>query len=199
LDTPLRELAAEALGAIGPAAAPAVPRLVALLEDDSAFSDYVRARIPRALARIGDPVAIPALIAAARDPDGQGPGERAIIALGMFGAAARPALPSLLQLLSDPRCAPATATILGALARIDPAAGPAWDALLGALDAARDPRERAMYAHGLYRLTCGSGGPARPAAQATFARLAADPDPEVARTAALALKVLGRKSKIKRI
>jgi HEAT repeat protein len=189
LDSQLRELATEALGAIGPDAAPALPKLVALLQDNAACSDHVHVMIPTALARIGDPAVVPALIAAARNPDDQGPGWRAIDALGMFGAAARSALPFLLEILDDSRYAPIRGNILEALVRIGPATGPAWNAVVQTLQATHDPWERAEYVFLLYTLTF-HGGPAHPDALSFFTRLAADPDEAVRTHALIALNTL---------
>jgi len=63
----VREAAAWALGQIGPGARPAVPVLITVLLADS--SVHAREEAARALAAIGDPVAIPALASGLYDKD----------------------------------------------------------------------------------------------------------------------------------
>lgn len=117
----------EALGAIGPAAKPAVPALIALLAERGR-RDWATRAVPRALAAIGDPAAVPALLEAARDRSDQGPGHAALRALGEL--AAREATPELLELAADERVEPSTRrAIVRTLSKLGPPSGPVLEAV----------------------------------------------------------------------
>jgi hypothetical protein len=102
---PPRELfgqlaAVRALGRMGPAAAPAVPRILPFLarEGDGREDAQLPAAAASALAAIGDPVAIPGLTAALARPAAV---PRVAEALGRFGPAAAEALPALTRLIEQ--------------------------------------------------------------------------------------------------
>lgn len=102
---PPRELfgqlaAVRALGLMGAAAAPAVPRILPFLarEGDGREDAQLPAAAASALAAIGDPVAIPALTAALARPAAV---PRVAEALGRFGPAAAEALPALTRLIEQ--------------------------------------------------------------------------------------------------
>jgi HEAT repeat protein len=96
--TAVRVGAAQALGQVGPAAAPAVPDLVRLLRDDD---ETVRCRAAEALGVIGDESAVPALAENLGNPS-PAVQEAAARALGAFKQAALSAVPALVPLLRDP-------------------------------------------------------------------------------------------------
>jgi HEAT repeat protein len=131
-DDPGRGTAAALLGGLGPAAAPAVPKLVKLLapQDD----EGVRRAAAEALGQIGPAAreAVPALAPLLRDPD-DGVRSAAFQALGRLGPAAAEAVPALIDALADPaRRAPAAE----ALAAVGPAAVPALRTAAGGNDEA---------------------------------------------------------------
>jgi HEAT repeat protein len=97
LNRDLVELAAEAIGSIGPQATPAVPALMDLLGENDA---NVHGRAADALAKIG-PEAVPALIKALSDPVAA-KRKAATWALGKMGPGATAAVPDLRRLASDP-------------------------------------------------------------------------------------------------
>jgi len=95
-DTDQREHAAEALGALGAAAEPAIPVLQANLSDDF---PYVRIHSAEALSHIGA-AAIPAFIEALKN-DNNEVRMVAAQALAHLGAEAKPAIPALVLALDD--------------------------------------------------------------------------------------------------
>ncbi len=113
--------AAAALGAMGEKAEPAIPRLASLmLADETApKSCYGHYSAANALGDIGSSKAVPYLIEAAQDPRDQGPGWRAIIALGQLERKAIEALPTLKQLQKSPRFSEFRPTIDGAIKAIE--------------------------------------------------------------------------------
>jgi HEAT repeat protein len=100
-DPEARRQAARALGAIGPPAEKAVPRLAAVMQDDPDSKARLEASL--ALTKMGPAVAavVPALAQALGDPE---PGVRlnALVALMRLKAEARPAVPALTRALKDP-------------------------------------------------------------------------------------------------
>jgi HEAT repeat protein len=104
------------LGKFGPAAKPAIPVLVQLLNDSDAA---VRCAAAAALGEIhSDPdVSIPALTACMGDPDMN---DEAAEALGKFGSLAKAAVPQILPLLHGDKAARHAARL--ALPEIDPEA-----------------------------------------------------------------------------
>jgi HEAT repeat protein len=92
--------AVRALAGFGPAAADAVPRLTALLDDPDPM---VRRNACRTLGRVGAAAksAVPTLTARLTDPDPP-VREYAAKALGWIGPSAAPAIPDLVKLLEDP-------------------------------------------------------------------------------------------------
>ena len=119
-----RAPAAEALGRMGPAAAPAVPALVGALDDPR---EDVRWHAVWALGRIGPPAgpAVPALAARLADP---GLRWRIADALGSIGPAAAAAVPALQAALDD-ESESVRWRVAQALGGIGPAAGPSASAL----------------------------------------------------------------------
>jgi HEAT repeat protein len=106
---------ADGLGAIGPAAKPAVPALCALLQSKT---DYVRLEAAVALWRIDkNPAAIPAIVALLGGCLDQYAAER----LGDRGAPAKSALPELMKKLND-RDALVRSAARAAILKIDPEA-----------------------------------------------------------------------------
>lgn len=187
LDVPhLQAEAADALRAIGLAAAPAVPALIHAMFHPLPLSNYAHYQAAHALGAIGDPRAIPALMEAAQDPDNQGPGWFAIDSLRMFGSQARDAVPLLLKLLDDERYE-WSGDIIHALAAIGPAAGPAWNVILEQLRREQDEDSRIGVAESLYHLLF-SGGPIHADAHAVFEKLAHDQNAEVQQWAEHALQ-----------
>jgi HEAT repeat protein len=190
----LREIAIEALGEIGPAASQAVPDLIQVMLEPAGAPDYARIKAPRALAQIGEPAAIPALLEAARNPDIQGPGFWAIVAIGDFRKAAEATVPALLAMLTNDHyheSKPAITTTLAAIATAD---GPAWDALLQAYyaESAKPDEEdwiRSDLAKNLYHLA--ANGCHRPEAVKVFQEMYSDPNPEIREWAWYALDYLG--------
>ncbi len=130
-DRTVRGRSAEALGHLGPLAAPAVPALVAMLGDDS---NLLRRTVGEALSRIG-PEAVPALIAALKTgtPIVR---DEAAIALGQMSGSAPTAVPQLIVLLADAKLDDevrrASARALGLIGKVSV---PAVTELLAALKA----------------------------------------------------------------
>lgn len=94
-----RREAAWGLGALGPAAQPAVPELIEALKDKK---DYVRRGAAWALGGMGAAAkaAVPALTEALGDVDNQVRSEAAS-ALGGIGVAAKAAVPAMIKALKD--------------------------------------------------------------------------------------------------
>jgi hypothetical protein len=92
----VRCYAAEALGWIGPAAAPAVLKLIELARSD--LSRQAKRSATWALGQIGDARAVPVLVAALDDGDLR---VTAAYALGHIGPPAAPAVPTLAARLTD--------------------------------------------------------------------------------------------------
>src|SRR5262249_51137692 len=94
-DANVREAAAAALGAMGPAAAAAVPQLVELLKDPAASNSAVEA-----LGKVGSAAApgLPKIVALFTESDGKF-ADRAEGALNAMGPAAAPVAPQLAALL----------------------------------------------------------------------------------------------------
>jgi HEAT repeat protein len=202
-------LAAEALGALGPEAAPAVPILIEAARDKQSETreyaivalgqigpgvegvlpalraamadpdDRVRSRASEALAKIDGPE-IPRLIEALDAPDAR---VRKVAAdsLGGMGPAAAPAVPALITRLADEHEG-VLWRVLHALTEIGAPAVPALSEALGHEDA----RIRLGAVESLGRI----GMPAASAAGRVATLRAGDPDPEVRRYAALALAAL---------
>ena len=178
-ETGSRWRAAQALGAMGPAAGRAVPSLVGALGDRSS---EVRWRAAEALGLIGPAAltAVPALARALGDADPLVCAEAAK-ALGLLGAGAASAVPQLGAVLTarDTACRREAAK---ALARMGRAAEPALGSLIGALkDKDKFVRAQAARALGLI------GPPAREAVPALTA-LSRDSELVVSREAQAALK-----------
>ena len=171
--------AAQALGAIGPAAGHAVPSLTAALGDRTA---EVRWRAAEALGLIGPPArtAVPALARALGDTDPLVCAEAAK-ALGLLGEAAASAVPQLATGLKAKDTA-YRREAAKALARTGRVAGPALGALIEALGD-KDRFVRAQAARALGRI----GPPAREAVPALTA-LSRDSDLVVSREAQTALR-----------
>jgi hypothetical protein len=96
----LPDIAAKALGSMGASAEPAIPLLVKIMLNHPGCpkSNYGHYPATVALGQIGSAKAVPYLIEAAKDSDPQGPGWRAIRALGKLGNKATDALPTLKEL-----------------------------------------------------------------------------------------------------
>lgn len=94
--TQVRVAAADALGAMGARAKPAIPALVHALADEDFWA---ASAVTDALSAVGPP-AVPALIDAVQN--GQGVAQlRAVMALRGMGPAAKPAIPALRKALQD--------------------------------------------------------------------------------------------------
>lgn len=148
----LRDLAARALGAMGEAAAPAVPAILALAS---------REPTPRsvdALGRIADPTATPTLLEIAREATPETDLDialAAIDALGAMGCAARPAVPWLVQAHDSRRFPDSPWSIPHALAMIGPPSEDVLRIVLAYADPLLENTEspfRADAANLLYRL-----------------------------------------------
>lgn len=202
-------IAADALGALGVEAAPAVPILIEAARDQNSETreyaiqalgligpgvegvlpalrsamkdpeDRVRSRASDALGRIDGPE-IPNLIEALRSPDFS-VRKTAVDALGAVGPDAAPAVPALIARLADEHEGVLNRA-LQALPRIGAAAVPA---LVDALENG-DPRIRLGAAEVLGRI----GPSAAAAADRLEKSRADDPDAQVRRYAALALSAL---------
>jgi HEAT repeat protein len=122
--------AREALMALGPKAAAAIPSAVA---DLKSADDWVHEPAGQLLAKIG-PAALPPLLEMTNDKEA-GNRARAAHVLGLFGAQAKPALPALLKLLDDKQAAvrQEAVTALGSLEGNDKLVTPAL------MRAAKDP------------------------------------------------------------
>src|SRR5262245_26914506 len=94
-DAGVRRAAASSLGAIGPEAVDAIPRLAATTKDRD---PSVRNATIEALGRIGSPAAVPILVQALKDPRTD---SLAVRALGNMGPAARGAIPALREFQSQ--------------------------------------------------------------------------------------------------
>lgn len=127
----------EALGHLGPAAAPAVEDLLKLSSDRLSFE------VLRALASIGPGAApaVPALVRELKKPNGSG-GD-AIQALGRIGPAAAPALPMLREAMKDPLLASQAARSLPA---VDPGGAESIRVLVAAMDKGETAQEETVYA-----------------------------------------------------
>ena len=178
-DTTLHPVFAQALGRLGEAAAPAVPRLAALLRDDHLA---IREAAAVALGNIGSAAsaAVPDLARALRDCCHDVRAEAAE-ALGRIGPAASGAAPALIEAMSDPvswvRLQSAEALVV---------IGPRSEAMATAFTRALgDPREevRATAATGLAR----SGVPTSGTLATLAHLLSTDPYPAVRIAAANAL------------
>jgi len=180
-DSGVRWHAAEALGNMGAEAAPAVARLVPLLEDRT---EVVRWRAAEALGKIGPPAraALPALVSAVGGRPGLLTTESAK-ALGRIGAGTPEVAPALGRALrSDEVYTRREAA--KALARLAGAAGPALDDLVTALRD-KDATVRTEAARALGRM----GTLARSAAPALTAATR-DGDRLVSQTATQALELI---------
>jgi HEAT repeat protein len=121
--------ACRVLGAIGPEAEVAVPKLVTLVQRSVAS---VRRNAAAALGRIGPgigPQALEALIQALHDPL-QPVREQAAIALGRLGDFAKPAVPALEEVLQDESSFAARSRAAEALWRLNPDSPTPLDVLL---------------------------------------------------------------------
>jgi len=94
-DGGVRRAAVSSLGAIGPEAVDAIPRLAATATDPD---PSVRNATIGALGRIGSPAAVPVLVQALKDPR---TGSLAVTALGNMGPTARGAIPALREFQSQ--------------------------------------------------------------------------------------------------
>ncbi len=178
--TDARENAAEALAALGPSAAPAVPDLVKALKDEN---EYVRWEVAGALGSIGDKAstAVPPLLAAlaAEDPDNEYARREFIEALGDIGADAENVVPVLIAQLEDSEVA---WTAIDALGNFGAAAAAAVPKLLPHLEHADE------YHRGVTADTLGEIGPKSAPALEDLLRLASeDEDEDVRSRAARAL------------
>lgn len=119
--------AVSALAALGPAGKAGVPGLIKLLGDAKAPSE-LRVGAIDALARIGDPAAVPALLARVSDPD---PEVRrlAVRSLGAFSPPSPETVTRLSEILQKDRDGVMKIRALQALARLGPAAKPALPAV----------------------------------------------------------------------
>jgi HEAT repeat protein len=202
LEAPLveaRERAVEALGEIGPAASPAVPRLVPLLRSDP--EPALRLGVAVALGRIRDPEAVPALLEAMRGEDTK-LRALAVEALGGIGVRASEAVPDLVAALADDaweerrrsrhaspldtRAEYVVNPVVDALGRIgSPAVGPLVESLRAGKAATR---RRAASA-----LAAVSPATARPVGALVLAL--EDVEPEVRAEAARALATVGPRAR----
>lgn len=178
-DSSLHPVFAHALGQLGEAAAPAVPRLAELLRDDHR---EIREAAAAALGNIGSAAsaAVPAL-ARALDDCCHDVRAGAAEALGRIGPAASDAVPALIEALDDP-ISWVRLQSAEALVSIRPRSRDAAAAFTRAL---RDPREevRAAAAKGLSQF----GASAADALPALGHLLSTDPFPTVRIAAAKAL------------
>ena len=204
----VRRHAAEALGRIGTASAPAVPKLVTRLHDED---PVVRIHAALALWQIArHEKALPTLVAALHQ-DAAAASYDAAMALGELGPDAQPAVADLVQALSHADADTARAAAL-ALGRVGTAAIPALKTVLvqsnplrqcraiEALEgigpetapllieslADRDPAVRRTAARALGRF-----GPAAQGAVAPLMQTASDPIEQVRQEAARALRRIG--------
>ncbi len=174
-----RERHIRKLAEIGPAAAPAIPALIAALKDE----DWdVRSSAARALGNIGPAAAsaVPSLIAALKD-ENRNVWDKAVDALGNIGPAAVPALIAALKDKdSDVRSSAARA-----LGQIGPAAASAVPSLIAAL---KDKNSNVRYfAAG----ALGNIGPAAASAVPSLIAALKDKDLDVCRSAAWSLGDIG--------
>lgn len=203
-DPAVRWRAAEALGGIGPAAAPAGPGLIAALNDPDRL---VRGAAVRAVGKVTpDPAAaVPALV-------GQFPDHEAIYSVGQYGPNGSAAAPRLVELLGHPegivrmyavqalrktggvgvpvlldwlRAEPTAAVrveLAASLGTLGPAAAEAVpDLTKGLADPAHPVRQRSAWALGRI-------GPAAKPALEPLRKLAADPNKMVQEAAAEAVR-----------
>ncbi len=177
--TGVRGASAAALGALGPAARPAVPELFAALDD---ASEAVRHDVAVALVRLPlGPEDIERLLGALGSRDDY-VSAFAAWTLGNMGARAREAVPALARALTREKT---DAVVSGALARIGPAAGQAVPVLLEALRSPdADRRWRAAR-------TLGRIGPAAEAGVEPLAQALSDENSAVRQHAARALGRIG--------
>jgi HEAT repeat protein len=94
-DREVRRAAASSLGALGPAAADAIPGLAATTMDSD---PSVRNATIEALGRMGSPAAVPVLVQVLKDPK---TASLAVRALGNMGPTARGAIPALREFRSQ--------------------------------------------------------------------------------------------------
>jgi HEAT repeat protein len=175
-----RQEAVQAVTALGPAAADAVPGLLDLLQDDATT---IRLGALAALGQIGPAAkdAVPTLLAALSDTDPQFRGT-AVQALGRVGGGEQAAIGIARVLVREgANLHPA----IEALRRLGPAAVPALPTLTDGW-AERDARTREAIAQVL--------GALGPAAAAPLAKAITDPDARVRHRAVQAFKEIGPKA-----
>src|SRR5262249_10564766 len=134
-DADVRSRAAQALRLIGPEARAAAPTLVEVLRDPEA---RVRVRAAEALWQVARDPAGAALLPAVRGGGDGALGRDAARVLGQMGPAARPAVPALVEALRDADNATGV-LVAEVLGRIGPGAAAAVPALAEALREPEDP------------------------------------------------------------
>lgn len=181
-DARVRRVAAGAIGACGPDAAHALPRLRDVLAD---AHREVRRAAALAIGDLGAGAvpALPALVATLTDPDAA-PREAATWAIAALGTVALPALPDVAALLDDPR-EPVRVAALEAITGMGVGADRALPRVRPLLDDDAWTVRRAAVA------ALGALGHARPEVLPALRARLTDPDADVRRAAAWTVARLG--------